>query len=257
MKRTMFVCVVVAVLLTAGCSSAQQPRESSSPTPDVSTRELIIGAPTEPTAPLPDDWGGKDYWTSLEHGVLVYGAAGSSSCPPVIESGHVEDMTVYLKRADYEGRPCTMDYRPLRQDITFADGTPFTEDYTIVVEKTPVADAQDSSSSAPGEKLLVRTLDSEGFIDDPNFDTGETYWRTRVVDAQVIYEAGGAGGCPPTLDSAILNGNTLTLHGTDHGDGPCAESYVAVRQALSREDGSDFPADLKVIMDNPTGYYSK
>ncbi|WP_313278614.1 hypothetical protein [Timonella senegalensis] len=106
-----------------------------------------------------------------------------------------------------------------------------------------------------GEQLVLKELDASSLFEDPNADWSESYWRTTVEGAAVLYEAFGAGGCPPSLESADLEDATLTLHATDFGDGPCAESGVFFRTEIMRADGSAFPSNLDVIMDNPTKYY--
>lgn len=71
--------------------------------------------------------------SEVKDGVVIIDTAGSSSCPPTIEKGTFKDGVLTLERFEYEDKPCTMDYRLFRQEVTLSDGAKFDADVTVEV----------------------------------------------------------------------------------------------------------------------------
>lgn len=72
---------------------------------------------------------------SIIEGRVIWESAGSSTCPPIINSATYSptEKNVTLYRADYTGDICTMDIRPVQQIISRLNDETLPEDVTVMV----------------------------------------------------------------------------------------------------------------------------
>lgn len=88
---------------------------------------------SDPNNPIP----AQAYGAYVSNGEVIWYSAGSSSCPPIILSAtyNYDSNTVDLTQADYAGKVCTMDLRPLQQRIFMTDGEKIPDDATLNAAK--------------------------------------------------------------------------------------------------------------------------
>jgi len=70
----------------------------------------------------------------IEDGKIVYVSRGSSSCPPIIENVEQTGNEIHLTTKDYTGMICTRDLSPVKQIITYDDGTIIPEHVKIFLD---------------------------------------------------------------------------------------------------------------------------
>lgn len=134
MKKTLFTGAIVAMLALAGCSSPSGDAEGGASVKDSGPIQLVVSEPREEGGmPESED---SDFTATIKDGVLTYHAAGSSTCAPKVETAVLEGTTITLTRPSYEGKPCTMDLRPLVQEITRADGVKLEDTFTVKLAET-------------------------------------------------------------------------------------------------------------------------
>jgi hypothetical protein len=244
------------LLTLAACSiSTPEPGAKSVDTETGGTVELVVtnveDAQIDDTAFNDEGWSAQ-----VVDGIVIYESAGSGSCAPVVNSATLEDGVITLNRTDYSGQACTMDYRPYKQEIARADGEPIANDVDFVLNETAVgqSDNADADASLPAETGDFVITDLESSI-ETSFASG-AYYEVTIEDGGVVYTAGGAGGCPPVIESAEYRGDTIALIGKDWGQGPCEESYVVVKQRIVPTDGTLIAPDTEVVVEQPSAYYN-
>ncbi len=254
--RTITAVISTLLLLTLAACSNSTP-ELGAKSVDTETEgsvELVItNIEDAQIGELPGD---KDWTARVVDGTVIYESAGSGSCKPIIETASLEGSTVTLNRFDYSGQPCTMDYRPYKQEIARADGEPISNDVDFVLNETAIgqSDDADADASLPAETGGFVITDLESNI-ETSFASG-AYYEVTIEDGGVVYTAGGAGGCPPVIESAEYRGDTVALIGKDWGQGPCEESYVVVKQRIVPADGTLIAPDAEVVVEQPSAYYN-
>lgn len=121
-KSTFFGAAAAALLFLSACSGAAAESDAS----------VVISDAVE-DADVSVEIGAEGFNSEVVDGVVIVDTAGSSSCPPTIEKGTFKDGVLTLERFVYEDKPCTMDYRLFRQQVSLADGTDFEADVTVKV----------------------------------------------------------------------------------------------------------------------------
>lgn len=251
-KNTAIAVLGVAMLLaTAGCGSeehvetTQQSRAAETTDSAVSAQNLTIND-IEPKNFDSVGFGDKDWAITVNDSVIVYEAAGSGTCKPIIETALLSGNTLTLKRYEYAGRPCTMDLRHFAQEIHAPEGTTFPEDLQVEVINPDLEQLLDNNDLAvTGEYVLT---DSTGDIDT---DFAGAEYLITIQNGAITYEAGGSGGCPPVIDSVETLNGEIVLTQKDWGTAACAESYVVVKQIVERADGNAIPTDAVVTVNKP------
>lgn len=137
-RRMLTAIIATGFVLTAAACTSSAPDESGegAATKNAGSKgaktELVITNIEDAQIDL-NSLGDKDWNATLDSSVIIYDAAGSGSCKPIIEKAVLEDTTVTLTRFDYSGKPCTMDLRQFRQEIAMPDGSDFPENTSVVV----------------------------------------------------------------------------------------------------------------------------
>lgn len=140
MKTRMLTIAASAALMLSlsACTNAKMSADSgfsaqgSGSEKGTATVELSIKNIDDAVVDL-DKFGDSAHRTEIVDGVLIYEAAGSGSCKPIVETATLEDQKLTLTKFDYTGKPCTMDLRHFRQEIKPVDGSALPADLNIVV----------------------------------------------------------------------------------------------------------------------------
>lgn len=84
-------------------------------------------------------------WVHSDDGSIIWRAAGSSSCPPIITEATYDwsENVINLTEANYDGRMCTMDLRPIQQVIRLSEDKEIPKDVTVKISGA-VADKGDT-----------------------------------------------------------------------------------------------------------------
>lgn len=125
----------VAACSSGGNETADKSVDASQDASQDTAAEVVELEITEIPDSVVDDslFGDKGWNATIEGGVLTYTSAGSSTCKPIIETAVLEGTTATLTRFDYAGKPCTMDYRHFKQEITRPGGGEFPEGTEVVL----------------------------------------------------------------------------------------------------------------------------
>ncbi len=107
----------------------------------------------------------------------------------------------------------------------------------------PGAKSVDSETEGSLE-LVITTIEDAQIGELP----GDRDWEARVVDGKVIYESAGSGSCQPIVETATLEGSTVTLNRFDYSDRPCTMDYRQYQQEITRADGEAIPADVEFVL---------
>ena len=121
-KKALFSAAAAALLFLSACSAGATASDTTVKISEA-VQDADIGA----------EIGEQGFNSEVKDGVVILDTAGSSTCPPTIESGTFADGVLTLKRHVYEDQPCTMDYRTFRQEISLSDGKKFDADVTVKV----------------------------------------------------------------------------------------------------------------------------
>lgn len=128
MKRTVTALALgtAVVIFMMGCTVDRNNQPDNNGGSEVRIQEVPV-----------DSWDGDEssLGAIVSDGVIVYTAAGSSSCPDLVESVTAGTDTVTLHIVDYPpNTACTMDYVPVRQEISRTDGKDFSSDIEVVID---------------------------------------------------------------------------------------------------------------------------
>lgn len=129
-KKLISVIAISTIGMLAGCSSSEvigDPQSPGYPDEVPALSALVIeDAVISPMDPVPVDMTPPEGPTVIVgNDDITYISLGSSSCPPEIaEAVYDKDGTIVLTLADYRGKDCTDDLRPLKQMVSRADGEP-------------------------------------------------------------------------------------------------------------------------------------
>lgn len=128
-KKLIGVIIISAIGMFAGCSSSEvgDPPPPGYPDEGPALSALVIeDAVISPMDPVPVDMAPPEGPAVIVgNDDITYISLGSSSCPPEIaEAVYDKNGTIILTLADYRGKGCTADLRPLKQMVSRADGKP-------------------------------------------------------------------------------------------------------------------------------------